>query len=87
MNFIHGGKLVVYAINILDGQNHASSFGEKTELTTLIRWKMIEMLLKSLSTLLVSVDEVNTHLCKEMAYSSLIMICKNIIIKDKGIIW
>jgi hypothetical protein len=47
---------------------------------------MIEMLLKSLSTLLVSVDEVNTHLCKEMAYSSLIMICKNIIIKDKGII-
>lgn len=44
------------------------------------------MLLKSLSTLLVSVDEVNTHLRKEMAYSSLIMICKNIIIKDKCII-
>ena len=36
-NFIHGGKLVVNAINILDIQNYESGLGEKTELTTLIR--------------------------------------------------
>lgn len=36
-NFIHGGKLVVNAINILDIQNYESVLGEKTELAALIR--------------------------------------------------